>query len=163
MTNIQDDPLRTFLRIPYDELKEMNLEMKRDRTERKSQEYFREKVIKYLTDEKRIKAVTTCFTDIEGQFHMLDYDKDYLLDSYDNLTFDGSSIHGFTPQHQSDLRLSIDWSSFRWLPSDVFGAGKVPEIGSGIGKGIKNFKEGTKKEDQTKILDEDDKDEDLKA
>jgi sec-independent protein translocase protein TatA len=24
----------------------------------------------------------------------------------------------------------------------VFGAGKLPEIGSGIGKGIKNFKKG---------------------
>jgi sec-independent protein translocase protein TatA len=25
----------------------------------------------------------------------------------------------------------------------IFGAGKLPEIGSGIGKGIKNFKEAT--------------------
>ena len=27
----------------------------------------------------------------------------------------------------------------------IFGAGKLPEIGSGIGKGIKNFKDATKK------------------
>jgi len=39
----------------------------------------------------------------------------------------------------------------------IFGAGKLPEIGSGIGKGIKNFKEATKKEEAKKI-DEDDKD-----
>ena len=26
----------------------------------------------------------------------------------------------------------------------IFGAGKLPEIGSGIGKGIKNFKEATR-------------------
>jgi sec-independent protein translocase protein TatA len=26
----------------------------------------------------------------------------------------------------------------------IFGAGKLPEIGSGIGKGIKNFKSATK-------------------
>ena len=26
----------------------------------------------------------------------------------------------------------------------IFGAGKLPEIGSGIGKGIKNFKKATK-------------------
>jgi sec-independent protein translocase protein TatA len=26
----------------------------------------------------------------------------------------------------------------------IFGAGKLPEIGSGIGKGIKNFKQATK-------------------
>ena len=37
----------------------------------------------------------------------------------------------------------------------VFGAGKLPEIGSGIGKGIKNFKNATKTEaDQKKIDDE---------
>lgn len=28
----------------------------------------------------------------------------------------------------------------------IFGAGKLPEIGSGIGKGIKNFKNATKDE-----------------
>ena len=33
----------------------------------------------------------------------------------------------------------------------IFGAGKLPEIGSGIGKGIKNFKEATKQEDSKKI------------
>ncbi|BDD87799.1 twin-arginine translocase TatA/TatE family subunit [Desulfofustis limnaeus] len=36
----------------------------------------------------------------------------------------------------------------------IFGAGKLPEIGSGIGKGIKNFKEATKQEEKKK-LDED--------
>jgi len=39
----------------------------------------------------------------------------------------------------------------------IFGAGKLPEIGSGIGKGIKNFKDATKKEEAKKI-NEDDKD-----
>jgi len=33
----------------------------------------------------------------------------------------------------------------------IFGAGKLPEIGSGLGKGIKNFKEATKKEETKKI------------
>ncbi len=36
----------------------------------------------------------------------------------------------------------------------IFGAGKLPEIGSGIGKGIKNFKEATNKEEKKKIDDE---------
>jgi sec-independent protein translocase protein TatA len=40
----------------------------------------------------------------------------------------------------------------------IFGAGKLPEIGSGIGKGIKNFKEATKKEEAQKKLDDDSKD-----
>ncbi len=39
----------------------------------------------------------------------------------------------------------------------IFGAGKLPEIGSGIGKGIKNFKEATKKEDDKKKLDDETK------
>jgi sec-independent protein translocase protein TatA len=29
----------------------------------------------------------------------------------------------------------------------IFGAGKLPEIGSGIGKGIRNFKDSVKKSD----------------
>jgi len=34
----------------------------------------------------------------------------------------------------------------------IFGAGKIPEIGSGIGKGIKNFKKATSEpEKQEKI------------
>ena len=30
----------------------------------------------------------------------------------------------------------------------VFGVGKLPDLGSGLGKGIKNFKEATKDEDE---------------
>jgi len=30
----------------------------------------------------------------------------------------------------------------------IFGANRLPELGRGIGKGIKNFKEGIKDEDQ---------------
>ncbi|MGD9948145.1 MAG: twin-arginine translocase TatA/TatE family subunit [Desulfobulbus sp.] len=37
----------------------------------------------------------------------------------------------------------------------IFGAGKLPEIGSGIGKGIRNFKEATKKDDESKVIDDD--------
>lgn len=36
----------------------------------------------------------------------------------------------------------------------IFGAGKLPEIGSGIGKGIKNFKEATRKEEDPKKINE---------
>ncbi len=90
---------------------------------------IREKRLKYLTDEKRIKAVTVLFSDLEGRLHLLDYDKKFLLGAYENLTFDGSSIRGFTAQKESDLRLGIDWSSFYWVPSDVFGTGKVLVFG----------------------------------
>ena len=37
----------------------------------------------------------------------------------------------------------------------IFGAGKLTEIGSGIGKGIRNFKEATKKDDESKVLEDD--------
>ncbi|MBU0990859.1 MAG: twin-arginine translocase TatA/TatE family subunit [Proteobacteria bacterium] len=32
----------------------------------------------------------------------------------------------------------------------IFGAGKLPEIGAGLGKGIKNFKKATTEVDQEK-------------
>ncbi len=118
-------PLRDFLEIPYDKLEDMNLATKEARLTRVSPDKFREKHTKYLHDEKRIKAVTVCFADLEGRLHMLDYDKKFLLKSADNLTFDGSSIRGFSQQAESDLRLAIDWPAFYWLPSDVFGPGKV--------------------------------------
>ena len=117
--------LRTFLEIPYDELEERNLRVKDQRLKHESADKVREERLKYLTDERNLKAVTVCFTDLEGRLHMLDYDKKFLLRSADNLTFDGSSVRGFSQQHESDLRLSIDWSAFYWLPSDVFGPGKV--------------------------------------
>jgi glutamine synthetase len=122
-------PLRDFLEIPYDRLEEMNLEAKAERLAGKPLDKIREARTKYLADEKRIKAVTVCFTDLEGRLHMLDYDKKFLLKSADNLTFDGSSIRGFSRQAESDLRLAIDWPAFYWLPSDVFGPGKVLVFG----------------------------------
>jgi glutamine synthetase len=127
--------LRNFLAIPYDELEEMNLKAKEQRLKRVSPGKIQEDRLKYLTDEKRIKALTVLFSDLEGRLHMLDYDKKFLLKSFDNLTFDGSSIRGFTAQRESDLRLGIDWSAFYWGPADVFGPGKVLVFGNVIDKG----------------------------
>jgi glutamine synthetase len=126
--------LRSFLEIPYDELEELNLAAKEQRLARVSPAKIREQRIKYLQGEKRIKAVTVCFTDLEGRMHMLDYDKKFLLASADNLTFDGSSIRGFSAQQESDLRLGIDWAAFYWLPSDIFGPGKVLVFGEVLEK-----------------------------
>ncbi len=116
---------RNFLALSYEELEELNLAAKADRANRAAADDVRERRLKYLTDEKRIKAVTVLFSDLEGRLHLLDYDKKFLLGSYENLTFDGSSIRGFTAQKESDLRLGIDWSAFYWVPADVFGNGKV--------------------------------------
>lgn len=123
-------PLREFLEVPYDELEALNLRAKTERLARKPFDEVREERVRYLTDQRGIKAVTVCFTDLEGRLHMLDYDKKFLLKSADNLTFDGSSIRGFTAQQESDLRLAIDWPAFYWLPSDIFGPGKVLVFGN---------------------------------
>lgn len=126
--------LRNFLEIPYGELEELNLKAKEQRQSRVPMEKLQEERVKYLTDEKRIKAVTVLFSDLEGRLHMLDYDKKFLVKSWDNLTFDGSSIRGFTAQRESDLRLGIDWSAFYWAPADFFGSGKVMVFGEVIDK-----------------------------
>jgi glutamine synthetase len=126
--------LRNFLALSYDELEELNLKAKEQRLKRVAPGKVQEERLKYLTDEKRIKAVTVLFSDLEGRLHMLDYDKKFLLKSYDNLTFDGSSIRGFTAQRESDLRLGIDWGAFYWGPADVFGPGKVLVFGEVIDK-----------------------------
>ena len=126
--------LQDFLRLSYAELEELNLQAKEQRKNRVPFHQIQEERLKYLTDEKRIKAVTVLFSDLEGRLHMLDYDKKFLVKSYDNLTFDGSSIRGFTAQRESDLRLHMDWSAFYWGPADVFGSGKVLVFGEVIDK-----------------------------
>src|SRR2546423_11549448 len=127
--------LRNFLELPYDELEALNLKAKDQRRKRVAADKVQEERIKYLTDEKRIKAVTVLFSDLEGRLHMLDYDKKFLVKSWDNLTFDGSSIRGFTAQRESDLRLAIDWSAFYLGPGASFGPGKVLVFSEVIDKG----------------------------
>jgi glutamine synthetase len=150
--------LRNFLSLPYDELEQLNLEAKEKRQNRVAPQKVQEERLKYLTDEKRIKAVTVLFSDLEGRLHMLDYDKKFLIKNWDNLTFDGSSIRGFTAQRESDLRLAMDWGAFYWAPADVFGAGKVLIFGLVIDKdgtpykadirgALKGFADGLYKKD----------------
>ena len=119
------ESIRNFLEIPYDKLEELNLAAKERVLKHTPALKLKEYYVDYLSKEDRLKAVIICFTDIEGRFHTLDYDKKFLLKSYDNLTFDGSSVRGFTRVDSSDLRLEPDWGSFRWLPCDIFGPGKV--------------------------------------
>src|SRR5467141_2513266 len=127
--------LRNFLSLTYEELEELNLKAKEQRQNRTPVHKIQEDRLKYLANEKRIKAITVLFSDLEGRLHMLDYDKKFLIKSWDNLTFDGSSIRGFTAQRESDLRLGIDWGAFYWAPADVFGSGKVLVFGEVIDKG----------------------------
>ena len=82
--------LRDFLELTYGELEDLNLAAKEQRKNRVAAHVVQEERLKYLTDERRIKAVTVLFSDLEGRLHMLDYDKKFLIKSFDNLTFDGS-------------------------------------------------------------------------
>ena len=127
MPDDNNKDLTDFLSLTYQQLEELNLKSKKDREDRSPQNLIKieKKYKEYLEKEKSIKAVMVAFSDLEGRFHTLDYDKKYLLKSSDNLTFDGSSVKGFTAIRESDLRLHLDWASFYWLPSDIFGEGKV--------------------------------------
>jgi glutamine synthetase len=89
---------RNFLELSYEELEERNLAIRADRQARVPMDDLREQRLQDLRDAKGVKAVTVLFSDLEGRLHLLDYDKKFLIDSYDNLTFDGSSIRGFTAQ-----------------------------------------------------------------
>ena len=51
--------LRNFLSLSYDELEDLNLKAKEQRLKRVAPGKVQEERLKYLTDEKRIKAVTT--------------------------------------------------------------------------------------------------------
>jgi len=125
--------LQDRLSLSYGELEEMNLKFKEERKSH-SGDKIQEARLKFLNDEKRIKAVTVLFSDLEGRLHMLDYDKKFLVKSWDNLTFDGSSIRGFTAQRESDLRLGLDWGASYLPPSDIFGPGKFLVFGEVIDK-----------------------------
>src|SRR3954467_6374517 len=131
MTNHE---LQDFLTLSYGELEDLNLAAKSQRQNRVPMHQIQEARLKYLTDEKRIKAVTVMFSDLEGRLQMLDYDKKFLVKSWDNLTFDGSSIRGFTAQRESDLRLGLDWGASYLPPSDIFGPGKFLVFGEVIDK-----------------------------
>lgn len=108
-----------FLSLSYRELEQLNTARVTD------PQQAHKKHSDMLRANESIKAVTICFSDIEGRLYMLDYDKRFFLKSTDSLTFDGSSVSGFTDQQDSDLRLQPDWTSFTYVPADIFGPGKV--------------------------------------
>src|SRR5882724_10058546 len=60
-----------FFAVPYDELEELNASA-RDKRDTVPLEEQESEYRSYLEKEKRIRAVTLCFSDLEGRFHMLD-------------------------------------------------------------------------------------------
>jgi len=112
-----------FLDMPYGDMEKLNLEAKRLREG--SPGDAEAEHTEWLGKQDGVKAVTVCFPDLEGRLHMLDYDKAWLLKHAGSLTFDGSSVRGFSEIGDSDLRLEVDWPAFWRLPADVFGSGKT--------------------------------------
>ncbi len=56
--------LRDFLALSYDELEKLNLKAKEQRQNRVAAHKVQEDRVKYLSDERRIKAVTVLFSDL---------------------------------------------------------------------------------------------------
>ena len=54
--------LREFLELSYGELEDLNLAAKEQRRKRVAIDVVKEERLKYLTDERRIKSVTVCFS-----------------------------------------------------------------------------------------------------
>ncbi len=107
----------------FDMLATANLGLKHERMTNPN--WDAETEIRQALQDGKYRAVAVLFSDIEGRLHMLDYDKSFLLKNAENLTFDGSSIRGFTAQCESDLRLRLDWAATYFLPVEFFGEGKV--------------------------------------
>jgi len=126
--------LRDFLALPYEELEELNLRAKEERRAAFVRIRFRNSASSIERREAH-QGRHSSVSDLEGACHMLDYDKKFLTKNWDNLTFDGSSIRGFTAQRESDLRLSMDWAPFIGDLRMFFGAGKVLVFGEVIDKG----------------------------
>ncbi len=57
--------LREFLEIPYDQLEEMNLQAKEQRLSRVKADKIQEERLRYLNDERGIKAITVCFAELD--------------------------------------------------------------------------------------------------
>ena len=76
------NPLRDFFEISYGTLEELNLQARAQRLARVPVARIREERMKSLADNKQIKAITVGFTDLEGRFHLLDYDKNHLMKSW---------------------------------------------------------------------------------
>jgi len=65
-----ENPLQDRLSLPYGELEDLNLHAKEQRKNRVPVSQIQEERLKYLTDEKRVKAVTVLFSDLEGRLHI---------------------------------------------------------------------------------------------
>lgn len=117
------------LKLPNSILKRFNEDTREQLAEGKDEEYFKKRFLEFLESEEGIQGVQVYYPSIEGRLHRFEYDREYFLKSHDGLTFDGSSIKGYSDQEESDLRLQPVFSQFYLAPHRSFGAGRVVMLG----------------------------------
>jgi len=113
------------LELPYSVLQRFNEQTREELEAGKDEEFFKKKFLEFLKSEEGIKAIQLYYPSIEGKLHKFEYDREYFLGSHDSLTFDGSSIKGYSEQENSDLRLKPVFSQFFLAPHRSFGSGTM--------------------------------------
>src|SRR3989338_8096571 len=98
----------SYLNLSYQELEERNGDILCKRGTEKP--HTQKDVVRFLSSKEgqRVRSVMVCFTNAEGRLHHLDFSTDSVINASDNLRFDGSSIDGFSPQGESDLKFALD-------------------------------------------------------
>ncbi len=133
-------------------LEAMNLEAKcahRPRARRQDQGGAR---VKYLQSEKASASRHRASHRPRGPDALLDYDKKFLLGSLENLTFDGSSVRGFSQQSELTCA-SASTGSLLPAARRLLGPGKVLTFGEvlardGLGRGLADMRSALKRTTQ---------------
>ena len=78
--------------------------------------------------------MTVLFSDLEGRLHMLDYDKKFLIKSWDNLTFDGRRFAALRRSGKAICGWALTGLRSTGRRRTIFGPGKVLVFGEVIDK-----------------------------
>ena len=124
--------LRDFLMLPYGELEELNLRAKQQRQERVPLHACRRSALSIWPTSRASRPSPCCSATSKAGCTCSTTTRSSCSRPHDNLTFDGSSIRGFTRAARERFALALDWSAFYWAPADIFGSGKVLVFGDVI-------------------------------
>jgi len=122
------------LDLPYSVLKKFNEQTRGELDVNKDEKYFKDRFIEFLKSEEGIQGVQVYYPSIEGRLHKFEYDRESFIDGHDFLTFDGSSIKGFSEQSDSDLQLMPIFSTGILPPAEAFGSGRFIFLGRVVNK-----------------------------
>src|SRR3979411_3517163 len=84
-----------------------------------------------LVQEREIRFIRLCFTDILGQLKAFSINATELADAFEGgMGFDGSSITGFNPIEESDMIAMPDPNTFAVLPWRPLEQGEARALGA---------------------------------